>query len=301
MTNARPPWRRTPVRTRANTRSLTALIVCTYVVFVLTRRGQQFDNNAKLFASLHHYSVGLNRYHSVLAWRRASFYGARLFGVALVGAFATWGRTRIRSIALPISAVVLLPVLVSEVAKRVLPRPHLSSLPSWIGGPTFPSGHTTFAASTAIAIAILAPQGSRKLVCALGTAGTFAMMLLVVADARHRPSDAMAGSLVALLSTSFLARRWNHAPRDHQTSALVNPSPETLGRSINNRRVLIGVAVLSAIAGIVVMATTREQSGIPNLASANRALLGTVLLVFALSVYFYQCALALAEQYASAP
>ena len=294
MTKPRPPWRRISL-------GATALIVFAYAVFVLTRRGQQFDNNAKLFASLHHYSVGLKRYHSVLAWRRASSYAARAFGIALLAAIATWGRTKIRSIAWPMSVVVLLPVLVSEITKRVLPRPHLSSLPSWIGGPTFPSGHTTFAASTALVMTILAPHRSRQLVCAMGAAGTLAMMLLVVADARHRPSDAMAGPLVALLSTSFLVRRWNRSPRGNPEASPINKSLTRSIGSINRHRVLIGAAVTSAIAGLVVVATTREPSGFPNLASANRALFGTVLLVFTLSVYFYRWALALAEQYALAP
>jgi membrane-associated phospholipid phosphatase len=62
---------------------------------------------------------------------------------------------------------------------------------------TFPSGHTTAAASLAIAYAFAVPDRLRGLAAALGTAFALAVGASVVAIAWHYPSDVIGGLLVA--------------------------------------------------------------------------------------------------------
>jgi membrane-associated phospholipid phosphatase len=64
---------------------------------------------------------------------------------------------------------------------------------------TFPSGHTTGAASIAIAYAFVVPAALRKATLALGAAFTLAMGSSVVTIGWHYPSDVLGGVLVAAM------------------------------------------------------------------------------------------------------
>ncbi|ACZ29382.1 phosphoesterase PA-phosphatase related protein [Xylanimonas cellulosilytica DSM 15894] len=76
----------------------------------------------------------------------------------------------------------------------VYDRPHL--LPGWNGGNTLPSGHTTVAASVAVALLIAVPRTWRPAVALLGAAWTAATGISTLVGQWHRPSDVVAGVLV---------------------------------------------------------------------------------------------------------
>ena len=83
---------------------------------------------------------------------------------------------------------------------------------------TFPSGHTTAAASIAIAYAFVVPAALRSLTLTLGAAFALTMGCSVVVIGWHYPSDVLAGFLIAagwgfavLAATRALAPR---RPRD---------------------------------------------------------------------------------------
>jgi membrane-associated phospholipid phosphatase len=87
----------------------------------------------------------------------------------------------------------------TQLLKILLAHPRVKTA---IGGDpfesnTFPSGHTTSAASIAIAYLFVVPARLRAPTLALGTAITLAVGCSVVVIGWHRPSDVLGGLLVA--------------------------------------------------------------------------------------------------------
>ncbi|QAY64248.1 phosphatase PAP2 family protein [Xylanimonas allomyrinae] len=80
--------------------------------------------------------------------------------------------------------------------KLVYDRPHL--LPGWSGPNTLPSGHTTVAASVALALLLVVPRAWRPVVAVLGALWTAAMGVSTLVGQWHRPSDVVAALLVTL-------------------------------------------------------------------------------------------------------
>lgn len=76
---------------------------------------------------------------------------------------------------------------------------------------SFPSGHTTAAASIAVALLLVVPAGHRLLAAAVGAALTTAVALAVVILGWHYPSDVLGALLVVaawgLCAVAFLRRR----------------------------------------------------------------------------------------------
>ncbi len=88
---------------------------------------------------------------------------------------------------------------------------------------TFPSGHTTAAASIAVAYAFVVPAELRGLALTLGAAFALAVGCSVVVIAWHYPSDVLAGFLIAAgWGFAVLAAMWAIAPRGPRAAA-VNP------------------------------------------------------------------------------
>jgi membrane-associated phospholipid phosphatase len=123
------------------------------------------------------------------------------------------GRTRD---ALAAVAVVAGANLTTQLLKVLLAHPRVKTA---IGGNpfepnTFPSGHTTAAASIAIAYAFVVPARLRELTLTLGAAFALAVGGSVVVIGWHYPSDVLAGLLIAagwgfavLAATRVLAPR----------------------------------------------------------------------------------------------
>lgn len=101
--------------------------------------------------------------------------------------------------ALAVLLVVIGANLTTELLKFALAHPRLKTA---IGADpfepsTFPSGHTTAAASIAIAYAFAVPDRLRGLAAATGTAFALAVGASVVVIGWHYPSDVLGGLLVA--------------------------------------------------------------------------------------------------------
>ncbi len=88
---------------------------------------------------------------------------------------------------------------------------------------TFPSGHTTAAASIAIAYAFVVPAALRDLTLTLGAAFALAVGCSVVVIGWHYPSDVLAGFLIAAgWGFAVLAAMRAIAPRSPRAAG-VNP------------------------------------------------------------------------------
>lgn len=99
--------------------------------------------------------------------------------------------------------VVLGANLSTQLVKMVLDRPDLGvTLPL---SNSLPSGHTTFAASVACALVIVAPAWFRTPAAWLGWAWTSLMGVIVMVSAWHRPSDVLTAVLVCAVWALVLA------------------------------------------------------------------------------------------------
>jgi membrane-associated phospholipid phosphatase len=78
--------------------------------------------------------------------------------------------------------------------KAVLDRPDV--IDGWTGANTLPSGHTTVAASVAVALLLAVPRGARAVVAVLGATYTAATGISTLVGEWHRPSDVVAAVLV---------------------------------------------------------------------------------------------------------
>ncbi len=109
-------------------------------------------------------------------------------------AWRTHGRRAAMWLALEIATV----VAASQVLKAVLPKLSSRTAELTVGGGSFPSGHTTIAAALTLALVAVLPErwnaAPRVLVVPVVT--VFAVATVVAGW--HRPSDAVAGVLLAL-------------------------------------------------------------------------------------------------------
>jgi membrane-associated phospholipid phosphatase len=85
----------------------------------------------------------------------------------------------------------------TEILKRVIPRPELGvDLQRDAVGNSLPSGHTTIAASVAVALVLALPAGVRGIAAVLGAFGAAVVGVATLSAGWHRPSDAVAALLV---------------------------------------------------------------------------------------------------------
>ena len=88
-------------------------------------------------------------------------------------------------------------VLTTETLQRVLPRPELTH-PARLPIPSYPSGHTTVAASLALALVLVVSPRWRGAAALAGTAYAAAVGVGTVTAAWHRPSDVIGAFLVTV-------------------------------------------------------------------------------------------------------
>jgi membrane-associated phospholipid phosphatase len=130
--------------------------------------------------------------------------------------------------ALAALAVVAGANLTTELLKILLSHPRVKAA---IGGNpfepnTFPSGHTTAAASIAIAYAFVVPPLLRGLTLALGAAFALAVGCSVVVIGWHYPSDVLGGFLVAAAwGFAVLAASRMIAPRSPRGAGVSSRAP----------------------------------------------------------------------------
>jgi membrane-associated phospholipid phosphatase len=114
---------------------------------------------------------------------------------------------------------------------------------------SLPSGHTTVAASIVCALILAVGPAARPLVAVIGAAYTAATGVAVVIVAWHRPSDALAGALVAAAWAALviLAGDMARAPGGRRAGE-PGPGPAAGGFQTAVRLALIGCGVLGLAA-----------------------------------------------------
>lgn len=90
---------------------------------------------------------------------------------------------------------------------------------------SFPSGHTTAAASIAVALLLVVPAGYRLLAAGVGAALTGAVGLAVVVLAWHYPSDVV-GALLVVATWGLCAVAYLRQQRQRDVAAVEHRPPE---------------------------------------------------------------------------
>lgn len=121
--------------------------------------------------------------------------GLGLLTLALVGRWTRRGATAVRGIVAVAGAT-----LSTELLKTVLPHARAADhVWTWAGGGSFPSGHTTIAASMSLAaLTVSSTRWRRRLVGPL-LAWTVLTGTATIAAGWHRPSDVLGALLMAAL------------------------------------------------------------------------------------------------------
>jgi membrane-associated phospholipid phosphatase len=171
------------------------LAVC-YLVAVRTGWGQHLDDDALLGRSL---NPQVQRASSRLL-RSIDLTSLAVLGGAIV--FIALTRARVW-LAVSAAALILGATVTTEALKRILARPELTH-PDRLANPSFPSGHTTVAASLVVALLIVVPARWRGLVAVAGTAYAVFVGAATVTAGWHRPSDVVGGFLVTVAWASAI-------------------------------------------------------------------------------------------------
>jgi membrane-associated phospholipid phosphatase len=175
-----------------------------YQIFVRISLGQVVDTAAMRGADVHHAKVVdvLNR----------ALNGTTLVSLVLVSlVVATIGVLRKRvDLAVGAALLVIAANGSAQLLKTHLPRPDLDGFPA---PNSFPSGHTTAAASVAFALILVLPYAVRGLVALIGAGYVTIIAVATVWAEWHRPSDTIAGLLIVLawgglISALLRARRY---------------------------------------------------------------------------------------------
>jgi membrane-associated phospholipid phosphatase len=236
----------------------TAAVITCYRVFVGTSLGQAVDTAAMHGADVHHPRVVemLNR----------ALNGTTLVSLILVCvAAAAIGVIR-RRLDVAVGAAVLVAGanLTSQLLKTHLHRADLDNFPA---PNSFPSGHTTAAASVAFALVIALPHAVRGIVALIGSAYVTVIAVATVWAEWHRPSDTVAGLLIvlawgALVATVIRAR------------GLRRPGLVTRPTRLTTTVFMVGGSIcgVAGLAGLAAVALS-ERGVIPDLVSGRFAFL----------------------------
>jgi membrane-associated phospholipid phosphatase len=232
-------------------------VAVTYHLFVRTSLGQAVDTAALRGADVDH-----ARAVEIMS---RTLNGTTLVSLVLVClAVAAIGLIR-RRIDLAVGAATL--VIGANVTTRLLKirldRPELDGFPA---PNSFPSGHTTAAASVAFALVLVLPHAIRGVVSMIGAAYVMVIAVATVWAEWHRPSDTMAAMFVALAWGAFVVtvlriarlRRPGTVERPHRLSTLLFLATGA-------------VATAAALVGLAAVALSERVS--PDLVSGRFAFL----------------------------
>ena len=231
-------------------------------VFVTTLAGQQVERLAfdgALFGQTRLWSTA----HDVLEVVSFSFIAVALAAAMLVALLR-----RRWELAVQVAVLVAGANLSTRLLKLVvLHRPHLG-LPS-TGDNTLPSGHTTAAASVSAALLFVVPPRGRPWVAVLGAGYTAATGVSTLIGRWHRPSDAVAATLVVLAWTAVACALVSHGrtvPTATDQVPVVTP-----GRRFSAHSVALGVLLAGGIAAGAVGGLLLVQTWSVRAAAATRA------------------------------
>jgi membrane-associated phospholipid phosphatase len=220
--------------------------------FVRTVHGQLLD-----FVALSGNRIGRSRIESLVN----NILGTvSILSVAVAAAVIGFIALTRRRIAVAAGALLLIAGanLTAFLLKQAIYRPQLGvDVQRSAAGNSLPSGHTTLAASVAVALMLVLPAGVRGVSALLGAVAAAAVGVATLSAGWHRPSDAVAALLIvgvwACVAGLFivLAQR-SPAGTDHSGSAAFHasgPGP-VAGRGPTN---WFAVSAL-AVAGVLLLA-----------------------------------------------
>lgn len=174
----------------------------------------------------------------------------------------------------------------SQVVKAVLPRSDLTGKPELVIGNSLPSGHTTVAASIAVAAILVAPRRLRGPVAVVGAVYAGAVGVATLTAGWHRPSDAVAAFAVVVAWAAAAA--WFVAAERPGVSRL---SPRTSSPVATPLLVALGVGLsAAAFTGLVAVLAARRLGHLDAIdlgqayAGATVAIAGAALLLIGLSL-----------------
>jgi membrane-associated phospholipid phosphatase len=245
-----------------------ALLVGLAATFVGTRPGQRLDD-AALSGRLVEHPRTAARSDRLL--RTISVGSLALFGIAIMAVAGARGRWHL---AIGAGTLIVGANVTTEVVKALLHRPHLVAN-ALIPFNTFPSGHSTVAASLAAALVLVVPLRLRPVAATLGGLYAGAIAAMTLAAGWHRPSDAVSAFAVVGIWTfgvgaALVAGRGTGTPRAPEglpglvigavlvlaTAFVVITLSTTIDTADGLHVVRLGAAYVLALASIVVVAVT---------------------------------------------
>lgn len=187
---------------RAFTRLAVMALLCIAIAaaigyfFVDTGVGQSLDDRALRGRVVQHPAARAdsNRLLQTITNSSLALLGGALMVVALLR-----GRWHL---ALAVGVVILGSNVTTQLLKHGLDRPDLGEVMYRATVNTWPSGHTTVAASLAAALVLVVPARARPLAATVGAAYAGAIAIGVMAAGWHRPSDA-AGAFAVVGAWTF--------------------------------------------------------------------------------------------------
>jgi membrane-associated phospholipid phosphatase len=213
------------------------LLLTVYVLGVLTRPGQRFEDAVLSAADPASGAPRAPGATDVLAIITSPLPVAAILTVLIVAVL----RQRVM-LGIVATGVVVASVLTTEIVQRAVLRPILLDTGLRREDQSFPSGHTTVAASVMAALVLVTPARLRTVVVFVGTVCAAGVSVATVAAGWHRPSDTLGSNLIVVIYTcvalAVLARR-------HQVTS---DAPEPGHRA----GVLVLVAVAVAGGGLAV-------------------------------------------------
>jgi hypothetical protein len=212
-------------------------VVAIQRVFIRTITGQAVDTGALNGADVNHARVV-----ELLSRTLNGTTGVSLVLVCLVAVAVGVIRRRV-DLAVAAGALVIGANLTTQLLKTHLHRPNLDGFPA---PNSFPSGHTTAAASVAFALILALPHAVRGMVALIGAGYVTVIAVATVWAEWHRPSDTVAGLLVVLAWGGVITA----ALRAHRLRVPgVASRPTRLTTTL-----LLALFVLSAAAGLLGLA-----------------------------------------------
>ncbi|MEV4642733.1 phosphatase PAP2 family protein [Actinoplanes sp. NPDC049548] len=230
-------------------------VALVYYACVRTSPGQKVDTLAMRGADVQHPRV-------VEVLDRALNGTTLVSLVAVCLAAAAIGIIRRRAdLAIGAAILVLGANATTQLLKSRLPRPDLDGFPA---PNSFPSGHTTAAASVAFALILVLPFAVRGTVALAGAAYVTIIAIATVWAEWHRPSDTVAALLV-VLAWAALASAFVRARRVRITGVTARP----------NRKAMLLFTVVGAFSAVAALlglgAVALSHTLVPGLASGRVA------------------------------
>jgi membrane-associated phospholipid phosphatase len=230
--------------------------VAVWRFFVHSAHGQMLD-----FVALTGNSIGQDRVASLVHQTLSTISVVSLAAATIAIGFLALVRRRI---AVGVGAVLLIAGAnaTSQFFKELIYRPHLGiDVDRVAAGNSLPSGHTTVAASVAVALLLVAPTRARGAVALAGAAAAALVGVATLSAGWHRPSDAVAalllvGAWAAASSLFILVAQRRHGGVAYGPASRYT----TLFLAVAGVALLLGAAVAMSLTNDVVSTSVDDLS-----------------------------------------